>query len=205
MVPNPAFQPFPGDLLFLDLNCFAGCDAIEVVEPGVYGARISHVGIALNVGGVPYVVEAFPPEVRLTPLKVYCRRSVDEKARPRICVGRLVAEKRHLIPAAIDHAVSLRNLPYDQVYLTGEDAYYCSELVIDAFKYANGGRELFDEKPMSFRDPRTGEVLEYWTKYYAYFGRTVPEGEPGSHPASMSRSPFLQIVARMGALAGWPE
>ena len=35
----------------------------------------------------------------------------------------------------------------------GEDAYYCNELIVDAFKYANNGIALFPEHPMSFRDP----------------------------------------------------
>lgn len=205
MTPDPHFQPINGDLLFLDLDCFAGCDAIEAVKPGAYGARISHVGIACEIQGVQYVVEAFPPEVRLTPLSVYSRRALDSKERPRVCIGRVQSNYRPLVPGAVQHALSLRGLPYDRVYLTGEDAYYCSELVVDAFKYSNEGAEVFPEEPMSFRDAITGEVLEYWKKYYAYFGRPVPEGEPGSHPASISKSPKLRIVARLGELTGWPE
>lgn len=205
MMPNPKFQPIDGDLLFLDLDCFDGCDAIEAVQRGVYGARISHVGITYYVSGAAYVVEAFPPEVRLTPLVVYLRRALDAKSRPRVCVGRVKAQYQSLIPAALKYAVSLRGLPYDRVYLTGEDAYYCSELIVDVFKYANGGVEVFPEEPMSFRDPVSGEILEYWQRYYAYFGRPVPEGEPGSHPASISRSGKLNIVARLGELSGWPE
>lgn len=202
--PDPSFQPRPGDLLFLDLDCFGGCDAIEDVKVGVNGARISHVGIAIDVSGVRYVIEAFPPEVRLTPLNVYLRRALDEQSRPRVCVGRMKSALRHLIPAALYESLRLRGLPYDQVYLTGEDAYYCSELVVDAFKVANAGVEVFAEEPMSFRDSRTGEILEYWRRYYAYFGRPVPEGEPGSHPATISRSDKVDIIARMGILHGWP-
>jgi len=203
MEPNPEFRPATGDLIFLDLDCFAGCDAIETVKPGFRGARISHVGIFLEVDGTPYLIEAFPPEVRLTPLRVYLRRSLDPERRPRACVGRLKPGYRDLIHPAISHALSLRKLPYDRVYLTGEDEYYCSELVVDAFKYANGGEELFPEEPMSFRDPTTGEILDYWKRYYAYFGRPVPDGEPGSHPASLSLSAPLDIVARYGSMTGW--
>lgn len=203
MNPQPNFQPISGDLLFLDLDCFAGCDAIEDVKLGINGARISHVGITIEVQGVKYVIEAFPPEVRLTPMAVYLRRALDDELRPRICIGRMKPELRHLIPAALQESLRLRGLPYDQVYLTGEDAYYCSELVVDAFKLANGGIEVFPEEPMSFSDPNTGKVLEYWQRYYAYFGRPVPEGEPGSHPATLSRSDKIDIVARMGELHGW--
>ncbi len=201
--PRPLFPPEPGDLLFQDLECLDACPAIEAVKLGFHDSRISHVGMFLAVGGVPYVIEAYPPEVRLTPLAVFLRRSRDRLSRPRICVGRLRDPFRRLIPGALAQALALRGLPYDRVYLTGEDAYYCSELVVDAFKRANDGEEFFPEEPMSFRDPRTGEILEYWIRYYAFFGRPVPEGEPGSHPATISLSARLSIVARLGFLTGW--
>jgi uncharacterized protein YycO len=189
----------------MDLDCFGGCDAIEEVKTGIFGARISHVGVFLRVAGVPYVVEAFPPEVRLTPFPVYARRAVDVLKRPRICVGRLRPEDQHLIPAALSFARGLRGLPYDQVFLTGEDAYYCSELVVDMFRAAAQGADVFPEEPMSFRDETTGEILEYWVRYYAQFGRPVPDGEPGSHPATISKSDRLSIVARLGDVSGWLE
>lgn len=94
-------------------------------------------------------------------------------------------------------------MAYDAVYLTGEDAYYCSELIVDSFKVASGDENFFPEHPMSFRDPKTGEILEYWKQYYAYFGRPVPDGEPGSHPATLSLSTKLSIVHRYGHIANW--
>ncbi|MEZ4298348.1 MAG: YiiX/YebB-like N1pC/P60 family cysteine hydrolase [Polyangiaceae bacterium] len=200
--PGPDFDLRDGDLLFQDL-AGRGATAIEVVSPGFNGAEVSHVGIHLWIGTVNYVVEAFPPEVRLTPLPVYLRRARDELDRPRVFVGRLKPEYEHLIPDAVEEALSMRGLPYDRVYLTGEDAYYCSELVVDAFKYANGGAEVFPEHPMSFRDPATGAILDYWVSYYRYFGRPVPEGEPGSNPGELSMSDKIEVLHRYGFLTNW--
>ncbi len=85
-----------------------------------------------------------------------------------------------------------------------EDAYYCSELVVDAFKYANGGNEFFPEEPMSFIDMNTGEVHEYWIRYYnKYLGMELPVGEPGSSPGHISLSPKIKIVHRYGFLDNW--
>lgn len=69
-------------------------------------------------------------------------------------------------------------MPYDDRYLTDEDALYCSELIVDMFKSANGGVEFFPEAPMSFRDIETGELHDYWVRHYNdYFGMPVPTGE----------------------------
>lgn len=202
MEPSSTFDLHNGDLLFQDL-AGNGAAAIEAVTPGFNGAEVSHVAIYLLVGTIDYVVEAFPPEVRLTPLRVFLRRARDQLDRPRVFVGRLKAQHAYLIPGAIEKAISLRGLPYDRVYLTGEDAYYCSELVVDSFKHANGGVEFFAEHPMSFRDAATGAVLEYWIAYYRYFGLTVPDGEPGSNPGNLSLSDKIVVVHRYGFLTNW--
>ncbi len=201
--PSPNYKHSAGDLLFQDLECVSACPAIETVKLGYRGANVSHVGMYLVVGGLPYIIEAFPPEVRLTPFSVFMRRSVDGQKRPRVFVGRLRSQHQDLIPAAREEAFRLRGLPYDAVYLTGEEAYYCSELIVDCFKVASGDVDFFPEEPMSFRDPKTGKILDYWIQYYAFFGRPVPEGEPGSHPATLSLSDKLAITHRYGDIANW--
>ena len=193
--PDGDFEPKEGDLFFQDLVGIGASD-IESVTPGFMGAEVSHMGMLIKVGSRNYIIEAFPPEVRLTPLVVFLRRAKDFLDRPRVFNGRLKTAHRLLIPRAKEKTLGLRGLPYDRVYLTGEDAYFCSELVVDAFKYANGGREFFPEHPMSFRDKITGEILEYWKNYYSYFGLEVPQGEPGSNPGKIGICPrtFSRIL-----------
>ena len=67
-------------------------------------------------------------------------------------IGRLTAPFRPLIPAAIEFGVQQRNVPYDDLYLDDAKSLYCSELVVDMYRYANGGVPFFQERPMSFRD-----------------------------------------------------
>ena len=90
--------------------------------------------------------------------------------------------------------------PYDGRYGPDDSAIYCSELVVDAFWLANGRVPFFPESPMRFSDPETGEVLDFWINYYALFGETVPEGEPGSNPGDLSLSPKLQVIRQLGSL-----
>jgi hypothetical protein len=82
-------------------------------------------------------------------------------------------------------------------------AYYCSELLYDAFLDANGGRPVFELQAMTFRDPATGETSAVWAAYFAKRREPVPEGEPGLNPGGMSTSPVLTIVHAFGAPAGW--
>lgn len=200
--PGYDFEPEDGDLFFQDL-VGSGASAIESVTPGFNRAEVSHMGMIVKIGQKKYIIEAFPPEVRINPITVFLSRAKDYLMRPRVFVGRLKPAYRELIPAAKEKALKLRGLPYDRLYLTGEDAYYCSELIVDAFKYANNGIAFFPEHPMSFRDEETGEILDYWKRYYAYFGMDVPEGESGSNPGEISLSDKIEIIHRYGFLTNW--
>ena len=84
--------------------------------------------------------------------------------------------------------------PYDDLYLPGDSAVYCSELVQLCF-VTIGGELVFDTVPMSFHD-ETGEITDYWRDFYARRGLTVPEGMPGTNPGDLSRRPQVTIIGR---------
>lgn len=189
-----------GDLVF---GLYGSADnAISAVTEGYSGARVNHVGVAVETQFGTFILEAFHPEVRLTKFEVYSRRHSDAFGVPRLLFGRLKHDYLHLIEDAIRYGIEQRNVPYDKLYLTGEGALYCSELIVDMFKHANGGTEFFKENPMSFRDTKTGELHEGWKEYYAYFGMAVPQGEPGSNPGDMSKDEKIEIYKIEGVLPG---
>lgn len=190
-----------GDIIFTQIG--SSQNAISAVTEGYRGAHVNHVGVALKNNKGTFVLEAFPPEVRVTNIDVFLRRSNDAEKKPRYLVGRLNSSFSSLVPLAIDYGLQLRDLPYDQFYLTDEKALYCSELVVDMFKAANGGEPFVVERPMSFRDKVTGEILEAWTHYYQQFGMEVPDGEPGSNPGDISKDPRLEVVHIEGKLTGY--
>lgn len=190
-----------GDLIFTQIG--SDTNAISVVTQGYRGARVNHVGVVvLNRRGT-FVLEAFPPEVRLTQISVFLRRSWFGSETPRSITARLRPDHAHLIPAAITYGLEQRDVPYDERYQTDQDALYCSELIVDMFRAANGGLEFFPEEPMSFRDPQTGQVLPAWREYYERFGMPVPDGAPGSNPGSISRDSRLNIVRVEGPPSGY--
>jgi Permuted papain-like amidase enzyme, YaeF/YiiX, C92 family len=193
-----------GDLLFQDLGGGAMSEAIAAVTRGYQGARITHVAMVVSFRRGGAVIEALYPSVRYEPLMRFLQRATDDHERPAALVGRLLPEHRGLIPRALAEADRLVGRPYDVVFGHTEDAYYCSELIVDTFRAANGGHALFHEHPMSFSDPVTGAVDPYWVAHFAALGLPVPEGEIGSNPARLSMEPVLAIEHQYGSLHGLP-
>ena len=184
-----------GDLLFQDVNCGPFCDAIEKVTEGYQGANLSHVGMAIiTENGKMQIIEATTNGVILTEVSVFLDKSLDINGNPNVLVGRMNEKFRFLIPQAKKHAQSLLGKKYDDVFDVNNDTYYCSELVYEAFKSANGDIPIFNLNPMTFVDPDTNETFGIWVDYYRKLGVRIPEGEPGLNPGGMSRSEKLNIV-----------
>lgn len=198
-VAQENFQLKQGDLLFQDSDCGAPCEAIEKVTSGYKGANLSHVGIAeQNDKDDWFVIEAISEGVVQTPLKEFLNRSYDSEGKPKVIVGRVVKKYQALIPKAISEARKLIGKPYDETYQIGNDRYYCSELVYEVFKKANDNAPVFNLYPMTFKDPDTGKMFPAWAEYFNELNKTIPEGEPGLNPGSISRSPAIQIVHYYG-------
>jgi len=172
-----------GDLLFV---CCDSANAITEVTSGVEQLPIDHVGIVHRIGGDGgplFVIEAVKPMVCLTPIDSFMCEG------PQILVGR--------VNVAMDVRKSVRQCllmvgkPYDDLYLPGDSAVYCSELV--QLNYVNpDGDLIFDTIPMSFHDA-TGRVTDYWQQFYSRRGMAVPEGLPGTNPGELSRRPQVTI------------
>ena len=180
-----------GDIIFQDLDCGELCDAIEKVTTGANGKSFSHVAIVSKVGsdGKILVIEAYDG-VQEIPFEELVKRS------PKITVGRLRPEYRYLIPVAVDKAYKLIGRPYDSKFMLNNDAYYCSELIYEIFKYDDKGKliELFPLNIMTFNDPSTNKTMSIWTEYFKKLGVTVPEGKLGINPGAISRSKRLSTL-----------
>lgn len=171
-------------------------NAITASTQTAYGLPIDHVGVAIVEGRGVSVCEAIPEEgVTRTPLCRFLGRAVGADGRARVLVGRV---------SDVDTAQSLARLnaihaPYDSLYLPGLEAVYCSELVQVAMVDADG-REVFPTIPMSFHDA-SGQILPYWTAFYARHGMAVPEGLPGTNPAQLSRDKRVTLLGMLDVTA----
>ena len=184
-LPITGQQLREGDLLFC---CSDTANAITSVTTGQQDLPIDHVAIVHYIGGeqlgLPYVIEAVKPAVCLTPLDTFlCENG-------RVLQGRVNADCD--IAASIKRCLMQVGKPYDDLYLPGDSAVYCSELVQMCF-IDPSGKLVFDLVPMSFHDA-TGQVTDYWQEFYQARGMKVPEGEPGSNPGELSRREQVTIL-----------
>ncbi len=198
--PNDAvFQLQEGDLLFQDSDCGPFCEAIEAVTEGVNGYDFSHVGLVMKADdGSLKVMEAISQGVVLTELDSFLNRSFDANEQPKVVVGRLKEEHEALIPKAIMFIHSKMNATYDFVFNIENDSFYCSELIHLAFQSANLNQPIFETPPMTFKAPQTDSTFAIWQSYFDDLGASIPEGEKGLNPGSMSRSSYIEIVHEYG-------
>lgn len=165
-----------GDLLF---HVAPSHNAITRVTPGM----IDHVAVYL---GHSQVIQAVSRGVVVTPLDSLRRQA------GHYLVGRVRNLDRN---ASLTNARTFLGRHYDYLYLPDNADIYCSELVQKSF-VDNHGQPIFTTIPMSFHDD-TGQITDFWIKFYAKYNMSVPEGQPGTNPGEMSRHPSVKILGQL--------
>ena len=211
---NITFQLAIGDILFQDLDSSPLCDAIELVTNGYKGANLSHIGIVVELGN-PHcinnpdynyknhikILEAIPNKVKTTRLDSFLNRSLDKNQNPKVIVGRLKSNYQFKIYDAIDFLKSKIGEKYDHEFIMNNNAYYCSELIYEAFQKDS----IFKLKPMTFLHPEGKDTLKTWKEYYHNLGIEIPQNKPGINPGIMSLSQKINIVHVYGIPDGMQE
>ncbi len=187
-----SFQWESGDLIFQNLDCGDMCDAIEAVTQGYQGQKFSHVGLVNRMGKTVMVIEAVGAGVRMIPLDSFVKRTPNK-----MYVGRVKKEYTRFIKKAIRFSVQQIGKPYDDAFIYGNGKYYCSELIYDAFQYANHGKPFFQLEPMTFKKPGSDDYFPVWVSYYEKLHMPIPEGKPGCNPGGLSRSEKIEIVKEL--------
>lgn len=184
----------PGDILFQDLDCGDACDAIEKVTVGAKGMDFSHCGIVISTPEGYKVVEAYG-RVKATALDTFLKRSLDNKGQPKVLLGRVKAEDKALGQKSAQLAMKYVGKPYDDAFDMKDDTYYCSELVYELYREANGDAPYFKLNKMTFKEPGTNTIMPFWKKYFEELRVAVPEGDWGINPGAISRSKKLELRA----------
>ncbi len=178
-----------GDIIFQDLDCGPMCDAIEAVTEGYQGLDFSHMGIVYLRNDSILVIESIGKGVVLTPIDRFLNRTQKQHL-----VGRLKPKYNGLIPQALGYALLCMDMPYDDDFLYGNGKYYCSELIYDAFKHANGGKPFFKLFPMTYKEPGTDNFYLVWEAHFNKLNLQIPEGLPGCNPGGMSQSDKIRVL-----------
>lgn len=177
-----------GDLLFQNIDCGPLCDAIEKVTSGYKGNDFSHIGLVYRRNDSVYVIEAIGKDVHLTPIQDFAARTTHP-----MYVAALKPAYKKLNKQALKYALQQQGVPYDDVFLYNNGKYYCSELIYDAYKNANGNKPFFRLEPMTFKQPGTTQYFDAWVKYYEELKTAIPEGKKGINPGGISRSDKILI------------
>lgn len=83
---------------------------------------------------------------------------------------------------------------YDWNFLPDNGKMYCSELVYESFKDAEG-HPLFHSAPMNYYDAE-GNIPQYWIDLFKKLGTDIPQGIEGTSPQGMSQEESLTEVYR---------
>jgi hypothetical protein len=180
-----------GDIIFQSMDCGPLCDAINQVTKGYKGNDFSHLGMVYIKNDSVYVLEAAGEAVKITPLNVF-RKYTDKP----MFVGRLKTKYQKFIPDAIQFTLEQVGVLYDRAYLYDNGAYYCSELIYDAFLHAVG-KPFFKLEPMTFKAPHSKEYFNVWEDYYTKLNMEIPEGQLGCNPGGISTSNKLKIIGKL--------
>ncbi len=186
-----AQKPLPkvlreGDIVFQNLPCGGMCDAIIATTPCANDRRFNHCGILTVDSGKWLVVEAIGKAVQQTPLETFMARDTAS----RLFVGRAKISGKNRKEAA-RKSLSYLGRPYDDPFLPGDSALYCSELVWEIF--SQNDKKIFSLQPMTFKSK--GKTHPAWEKYYQALAQPIPEGVLGINPCAIANSEQVRFFS----------
>lgn len=191
--PHPKIGPLKnGDLLFVTAKETGLSGAINNVTQKQKEASFDHIGIAEKENNHWYVLHAAPKGgSQKQDLASFLKDQSDDGQK--VVIYRLKSEYQKSVPAALKNAETMLGKPYNFNYILDENSYYCSDYIERAFRE----NKIFKLEPMTFIDPKTGEINEFWTEFYRKKNLDVPEGKPGCNPNGLAASDKLERVGEL--------
>ena len=180
-----------GDLLFCSPTSGELSKAIDQATQTGQETHFDHIAIVDIKNDTVYVLHAAPK-------KGVCRETIGKfffsyKEKVTISIYRLNDQFLKAVPSAIKKAYKLRGQPYNYSYIIKDPGLYCSEYIYEIF----APDSIFTLKPMTFKDPKTGQFLAGWISHYKKLGIPIPEGEPGCNPNGMAASDKLEMTGEV--------
>ncbi|WP_090080500.1 YiiX/YebB-like N1pC/P60 family cysteine hydrolase [Halpernia frigidisoli] len=176
-----------GDLLFVQAETQNLSGAISRVTDNNQSISFDHIAILEKVRKNINVLEA---STKNGSSKVSYVDFIKNHSKTKIVLYRLKPKYQSAIPDAIVKAKSMLGKPYNTAYILNENSYYCSDFIERSFSKAN----IFELKPMTFINPKTGKTDEFWLNFYEKLGVEVPEGKLGCNPNGLSQSSKIEKI-----------
>jgi uncharacterized protein YycO len=183
-----------GDILMASISCGPLCDAINKVTDGYNGKDYNHCALVIPVNDTLKVIEAIGDHVQINSIEKFYARVGDSTIVSNVLHTRLKEPYNNLVFKACAQAKTYLNQPYDDAFILDNNKMYCSELVYEAYKFANDGKDVFSCKAMTYKDPETNLFFPPWVQYYKDIKQAIPEGELGINPGLISLSEKLEVV-----------
>ncbi len=182
------YVPRDGDLLFVVDSSSRFSKAITDATAWGDSLKYSHVAIVALENGEPYVLEASSRRgVVRTEWDDFMGTPGSDGEKIKVVIMRLKID--FPIAQVIARAKSHLGKAYDWSFQPDNDKFYCSELVYDCYRNADG-TPIFTAKPMNFRDSN-GNVPAYWVDLFKKLGEPIPEGVYGTNPGEMSKASIM--------------
>ena len=194
----PAGKIKTGDLLFVGIPADYSIDESDMdgaisASTGSGGLNLIHTAILEVERDTVWVIDAtIKYGVDRHPIDTMFKQfTLKDGSQPAYIIKRL-KHSRHA-SKYVENAKAFLGRPYDVAFLPDNEAMYCTELVRESYRKADGAY-LFGNKPMNFRNAE-GEFPLYWQQLFALIGQEIPQGLPGTNPQDMSAEPVLRTVS----------
>ena len=105
-------------------------------------------------------------------------------------IYRLKTPYQKCINEAMDRANAILGHPYNFLYIPNENSYYCSDFVERAYRNC----DIFQLHPMTFINPSTGKIDDFWANFYQSKNIEIPEGKLGCNPNGISQSNKIEKI-----------
>lgn len=176
-----------GDLIFVQSNEKQLSGAISRVTKENKETSYDHIGIIKKRKNAISVYHATAQGgSKIESLNSFLKNHNDVK----IDVFRLKKEHQKAIPHALEKASQMLGKPYNFTYILSDSSYYCSDFIERIFRE----HQIFELKPMTFKNPETGEIDVYWNEFYQKQGLEAPEGKLGCNPNGLSMSDKIEFI-----------
>lgn len=181
-----------GDLIFIGAEKINLSGAINRVTQRQDSIAFDHIAIVEKTNDSLYVLHASTKNGSVKE-NIQSFYKAQKNKDNRLAVYRLKDDYQKAIPNALIVANTMLGKPYNWSYILNEERYYCSDFIERAFRKDH----IFTLEPMTFVNPKTGKIDDFWVEFYKKQNLEVPEGKPGCNPNGLAHSNKLAFIGNL--------